>query len=190
VIDTVVFAATSFGLLALPGPTNVLLASAGATSGKRALPLVIIQAATYFVVVGSLVLLTGRFRASAPVLIPTLKFACAAWLFWTGVALWRNHAKALCDVGRIRARTVLLTTLLNPKGMVIAFGLMPPEAATTALLISNLSVLAMIATTTGCLWMAVGAALGRVGAAPYAEKTTGVVLGAFSVFLIFITVYQ
>jgi threonine/homoserine/homoserine lactone efflux protein len=182
-LDTFAFAATSTLLLAAPGPTNALLASAGAVGG-RALPLLVAEAAGYVIAVGSLVLLAGPVLSVAPVLVVALKSVAAAWLFWTGLSFWRGRAQNLRTGGLVRAHTLFVTTLLNPKSLVIAFGLMPPAAAGYQTLILHLAGLVSLTTLTGCLWIAGGGVLARAGAAPYAAKATAVALGAFGVFIL------
>jgi threonine/homoserine/homoserine lactone efflux protein len=183
-LDAVTFAATSLVLLAAPGPTNALLASAGALAGRRALPLVVAVAAGYILAVGSLVLLAGPVLANKPMMIVALKFTAAAWLFWTALSLWRGGAKRFDINGPVRARTVFITTLLNPKSLVIAFGLMPPVVAGPATMIGHLAAIVALAIASGGVWIAGGAGLARVGAAPYVAKATAVTLGTFGAFLI------
>jgi threonine/homoserine/homoserine lactone efflux protein len=182
--DAVVFALTCLLLLAAPGPTNALLASAGATGTRRALSLLAAEAGGYLIAVGSLTLLAGSILTVAPVLVIALKSAAAAWLFWTGLSFWRTGMKHFTQPGLVQPRTVFITTLLNPKSLVIAFGLMPPATAGTGTLIAHLAILLSLATLTGCIWIVGGTALARAGAAPYAAKATAVVLSAFGFLLL------
>jgi threonine/homoserine/homoserine lactone efflux protein len=78
---------------------------------------------------------------------------------------------------------VFVTTLLNPKSLVIAFGLMPPAAGLAAL-VGHLAALAFLSMVTGGFWIAGGSALARAGAAPYVARATAVVLGGFGALLI------
>ena len=182
-LDAVPFAATSLVLLAAPGPTNALLASAGASAGRRALPLVATVAAGYIIAVGALLLLAGPVLANKPIMIAALKFTAAAWLFWTAVSLWRGSAKCFDINGPVRAKTVFVTTLLNPKSLVIAFGLMPPVAAGYETMIGHLAAIVALAIASGSIWIAGGAGLARAGATPYVAKATAVTLGMFGLFL-------
>jgi len=92
-LDAVAFAAASLVLLVAPGPTNALLAAAGATSGRDAFSLLAAEAAGYVIAVGSLVLLVGPVLAAAPIVVIALKCIAAAWLFWSGLSLWRGGGK-------------------------------------------------------------------------------------------------
>jgi threonine/homoserine/homoserine lactone efflux protein len=130
------------------------------------------------------VLLAGPVLAAAPVLVIALKSAAAAWLFSTCLFFWRGSAQNLPIGGLVRAQTVFVMTLLNPKSLVIAFGIMPPAAAGFQTLIAHLAGLVSLTTLTGCLWIVGGAGLARAGATPYAAKATAVALGAFGVFLL------
>jgi threonine/homoserine/homoserine lactone efflux protein len=183
-LDAVGFVVPSLLLLAAPGPTNVLLASAGAVSRRGAGSLLIAEAAGYVISVGLLVLLAGPLLTAAPVLVIALKSVAAAWLFWTSLSFWRGSSGTLQIGGLVRSRAVFITTLLNPKTLVIAFGLMPPAAAGYQSLVGHLVGLAFMTTLTGLIWIAGGLALARAGAAPYAAKATAIVLSGFSVFLI------
>jgi threonine/homoserine/homoserine lactone efflux protein len=109
-LDAVAFAAASLVLLAAPGPTNALLATAGATLGRGALLLLTAEAAGYVIAVGSLVLLAGPVLAAAPILVIASKCAVAAWLCWSGLSLWRGSAQNLRKDGLVRAQTVFVTT--------------------------------------------------------------------------------
>jgi threonine/homoserine/homoserine lactone efflux protein len=173
----------SLALLASPGPTNILLASAGATAGRGALSLLTAEVAGYVVSVGALVMVVGPALAAMPIIFVGLKFVVAAWLLWTASSLWRSGAKNVRADRSITPHTVLITTLLNPKTMVIAFGLMPPAAAGVAPFLSHLAGVAALTALTGGFWIGGGAALARVGAAPYACKTSALTLGAFGAFL-------
>jgi threonine/homoserine/homoserine lactone efflux protein len=55
---------------------------------------------------------------------------------------------------------VLLTTLLNPKGIIFAFLLLPLQAGLPELL-PRLAVIALQILTAGAAWLALGATLGR-----------------------------
>jgi threonine/homoserine/homoserine lactone efflux protein len=183
-LDALAFGATSFVLLAAPGPTNALLASAGVTGSRGALSLLTAEAAGYVVAVAVLVLLAGPVLAQTPALVIVLKSAAAAWLLWTGLSFWRGSAQDINKGDLVRPQTVFVTTLLNPKSLVIAFGLMPPAAAGYQALIAHLAGLMTLTTLTGCIWIAGGAALGRAGATPYAARATAMTLGAFGVFIL------
>jgi len=182
--DAVTFAAATFALLAAPGPTNVLLASAGATVGRRALFLLPAEAAGYVVAIGLLVLLAGPVLAASPLFLVALKFAVAGWLFCASISLWRRGARRLRAGPLVEARAVFVTTLLNPKGLVVAFVLMPATADGYEALIGRLAGLSALTALTGALWIAGGTALARAGAAPYAARTTAAMLGGFAAFLV------
>jgi threonine/homoserine/homoserine lactone efflux protein len=183
-LEAITFAATSLVLLAAPGPTNALLASAGATVGRGAVSFLAAVAAGYVIAIGSLVLLAGQVLATKPTIIVAFKFTAAAWLLWTAMSLWRGSTKSLCVNGPVRAQTVFITTLLNPKSLVIAFGLMPPVAAGYETMIGHLAGITSLTILSGCFWIAGGAVLARVGVAPYVAKATAVTLGTFGALLI------
>lgn len=127
--DALTFLATAAALLAAPGPTNALLAASGVSVGlRRSLALVACVVAGYALSITTLAVLVGPvLRASPPVAL-ALRLACGLWLALNALTLWRGGAAApgAAVVGPWR---VFVTTLLNPKGAVLAFAVLPHLAA-------------------------------------------------------------
>jgi len=116
----------TLALLAAPGPTNALLALAGAQQGPRqAIRLVPLVAATYLATILPLAALGAGLFARWPGAGGAIRFAAALWLLALARSLWRADPPGAAPRG-ITARQALLTTLLNPKALVIAFVLLPP----------------------------------------------------------------
>ena len=120
----VLFAVSVLTLLAVPGPTNTLLAGAGATRGLRAsLVLLIGELAGYVIAIATL-----RWALGAVVNQPgtqvLLKSAVVAYLAFLAIRLWQappNRGSTAFTV-----RRVFVTTLLNPKGFIFAIFIFPP----------------------------------------------------------------
>lgn len=175
-----VFAGSCFLLLAAPGPTNALLMEAGVRRGLSAAGLLGAVAAGYACSVGGALLALGPAIAACPLVATVLKGVCAVWLLRTAVVLWRRPAQAqTSDFG---FRTVFTTTLLNPKGLVVAFGLMP-ETTGAWTLAAHLAAFATMAPVVGSAWLALGASLRRSPGARYAPRAAALVLGGFGVAL-------
>lgn len=123
------FVAATVVMLAIPGPTILLVIgqSLGA-GGRAALPLVA------GVALGDLTAMTlslaglGALLAASAALFTVLKFAGAAYLVWLGVKLWRAPVEdgALPPVTARRAfRDAYVVTALNPKGIAFFVAFVP-----------------------------------------------------------------
>jgi threonine/homoserine/homoserine lactone efflux protein len=123
------FVAATVVMLAIPGPTILLVIgqSLGA-GGRSALPLVA------GVALGDLTAMTlslaglGALLATSATLFTALKFAGAAYLVWLGVKLWRApvEAAAAAPVSARRAmRDAYVVTALNPKGIAFFVAFVP-----------------------------------------------------------------
>ena len=78
-------------ILGTPGPTNTLLATAGATAGLRAsLPLLLAELSGYLISIGLIRAVLGPILAAVPMLAIVLKVAVAAYLVWIAVEVWRK----------------------------------------------------------------------------------------------------
>ncbi|KAA2235001.1 lysine transporter LysE [Salinarimonas soli] len=151
-------------LLATPGPTNTLLAASGALVGaRRSLVLVPAEIAGYLTGIGALLLVVGPALAGLPPLGAALKLAAGAYLARSSFVLWRGGGAgpASARVAVASPQRVLVTTLLNPKALVFAFGIFPTvDPLTAAPLFAGLVALAALG------WILVGAWLGRAAGAP------------------------
>jgi threonine/homoserine/homoserine lactone efflux protein len=175
-------------LLLTPGPTNTLLAVAGAERGwGRAVRLIPAELGGYLCTVVPLTLAGARLLEHAPVARTVLTLGAALWVGWLAVAMWRLPAIAGGSV-TVTARRVAVTTLLNPKALV--FGLLILPAAEAGRQAANLVLFAGEAVAVAMLWAALGAGLRarRPGAPPGLppawRRGTSVLLGAMSLWLL------
>jgi threonine/homoserine/homoserine lactone efflux protein len=171
-------------VLAAPGPTNALLAAAGAARAPigavRAIGAVL---SGYLVAVAVLRLVGAPIGAALPVLVPLVKIALAGWLAVIGFGLWRHDPDAGSS-GPIDARHLFGTTLLNPKAAIFAFGFFPAatDAPTLAVWFGCLAV--AVAGSAGLWW-----SLGRlarpqtVGGTRLVPKIASLVLVGFGLAL-------
>ena len=175
----------TLAVLGTPGPTNTLLATAGAMGGvRRSLPLVPAEAAGYSISILTLGLVLGPAVAGAPALAGALRAAVGAYLLLLAVRLWRGGRAALATGAPVTPGRVFLTTLLNPKAVVFALGVVPFGAPRVwPYLLGFLLLLVSVAAG----WIAAGAALGGVadgrgwgGAVP---RVGAAAVGAFAVLL-------
>ncbi|MGE6780990.1 LysE family translocator [Ensifer adhaerens] len=119
------FALAALVLLATPGPTNTLLWLSGASAGfRRSLPLLAGELGGYLAVIVPSVALLAPFLAAHPQLGLALRLAAAAWVLYLAYALWTTDAERSEGVV-ISIRQVFITTLLNPKALIVALVLLP-----------------------------------------------------------------
>lgn len=154
------FTASCF-LLALPGPTNTLLATSGAGVGiLRSLHLLAAELAGYLLAIALLRLALGPIVSDIPIASLVLRVAVTIYILCLAVMLWRFRARELRSGAPVMFGHVLLTTLLNPKAMVFAFLLLPSPAGLLELL-PWLLLIALQIVTAGAAWVTFGATLGR-----------------------------
>jgi threonine/homoserine/homoserine lactone efflux protein len=137
--DPFLFVLAVLALLATPGPTNTLLATAGALHGpRRALRLIPAEIAGYWISVGLLMALAGPAVAGHPLITASLQACAALWLAVSARRLWREGNQAsFAGRSSIDATRVFVTTLLNPKALIFAFAILPsghPHVAVLGLL--------------------------------------------------------
>lgn len=157
----IAFVSAVLALLLAPGPTNTLIAVAGAQGGwRRVTRLLPAELLGYLVVIVPLAWFGSALLAQAPALAAGLQLAAAAWVMLLAVRLWRSGPGA--DAGaEVTARKVLLTTMLNPKALI--FGLVLLPAADHAEFAPKLALFAAMVVAVALVWGAAGA-LTRAGA--------------------------
>ncbi|WP_025034287.1 LysE family translocator [Bradyrhizobium sp. DOA9] len=154
------FTATYF-LLAVPGPTNTLLATSGAGAGiSRSLPLLAAELCGYLLAIAVLRLALGPLISDIPIAALVLRVAVTIYILCLAVMLWRVNTRELRGGAAVTFGQVLLTTLLNPKALVFAFLLLPLGAGPLELL-PWLGMIALQILTAGAAWIILGAMLGR-----------------------------
>ena len=122
--DPIAFALAVLALLVVPGPTNTLLAGAGATGGlRRSLPLLLGELAGYNIAIAALRQTLGAVANETSSAQLFLKCAVAAYLVFLAIRLWQ--APLTRDASGFTLRRVFVTTLLNPKGLIFALFIFP-----------------------------------------------------------------
>lgn len=145
-------------LLVTPGPTNTLLALAGARQGMRAaLRLLPAELLGYLMAVVPLSLARLWVDPMAGPLALVVQIAAAIWVATLALKLARPPALGASGSSEVTGRRVLLTTLLNPKGLVVALVLMSPPGSAQHL--AELGVFAVTVPLIGFGWMRLGAFL-------------------------------
>jgi len=150
-------------LLAVPGPTNTLLATSGAAIGmRRSLGLVPAEIGGYWLAIGILMLIVGPLAAQHPIVPILSKIVASLYLAWSALALWRHAAReALPGGAPVSVKRVFVTTLLNPKALIFAFVIFPRDPASLPGFAALFSVLVV---GVACGWIALGSFLSRSAA--------------------------
>jgi threonine/homoserine/homoserine lactone efflux protein len=185
-LDPLAFVLAVAVLLATPGPTNTLLATAAARQGIRAsLPLLVAELAGYLTSVTIARVLLAPVFEVWPTLRPVLVLVLAFWLTFVAVRLWQSGTGFVADKAprRIGHATVFITTCLNPKALVFAFVVLPFGTPQIALALVAFASLTMAA---GTVWIVFGASLSALLAerAPVlVPRAAAISLSAFAILI-------
>ncbi|MBY5410833.1 threonine transporter RhtB [Rhizobium leguminosarum] len=177
------FAAGVFMLLILPGPTNAILAMASQdlTVG-RAIGLLATVISAYLAVVLLASGFAGSLLRDHPVVSQGVKLVSASWVLYLALRLSGIGSSRVEAVG---VRQLAVTTLLNPKSLIIGLTMVPPtqEVATT----SAIAILASVLLAVSSIWLLVGRViLGQKKRIPSLVRRCGsATLAAFSAVLMF-----
>ncbi|MFC5323450.1 LysE family translocator [Bradyrhizobium oligotrophicum] len=160
-MDLLTFIAAAIALLATPGPTNTLLATAGASRGARASAhLLLAEWAGYLLAILMLRMVLGPVVAAAPLVGHALRIVVVLYLLHLAVALWRHGSGGTTDAAPVTLRRVFVTTLFNPKAIIFAFTLLPATGDLTELL-PWFAALGLSTAMIGSGWILLGATLRR-----------------------------
>jgi threonine/homoserine/homoserine lactone efflux protein len=140
-------------LLAAPGPTNTILALAGAGSSRSPAGLLAAELAGYAVAIGLSGLVLLPIIASWPPAETIIKLAVAAYLILAAVRLWRTPFDLATRGAVVGARDVFLATLLNPKGLIVAVAVLPLSDPSLPL---HAALFALLVVATGASWFWLG----------------------------------
>ncbi|WP_196258978.1 LysE family translocator [Pelagibacterium limicola] len=173
-------------LLATPGPTNTLVAAGGAGRGVAgAMPLLIGELAGYGLAITFWTEIVGAAASVQPSVLIVSKLAASAFLVWSSVKLWKIAGTDCLPGNGIAVRRVFLTTLLNPKALVLAFGIFPPVGFVSRL--PYFAAFSVLVTVTAIGWMTFGALLRRSGMERLTlrgiDRIAAVVLTVFAVLV-------
>lgn len=156
--DPRLFLLAILAVLFTPGPTNTLLASGGAVRGWRGgLPLVVAELCGYLVTVDLVGFLLRPVILAFPPLGTALRIAVALYLVWAAIRLWRHVASLEAARAAVPWRSVFVATLLNPKGLVFALGIIPFGSPMIAGYLGAFAASVLLA---GVCWVGVGHVIG------------------------------
>jgi threonine/homoserine/homoserine lactone efflux protein len=152
--DPILFLLAATALLAAPGPTNTLLATAGAERGLRAsLSLVGAALAAYLIAVAVYRFALGHVLSAYPLIGAGLKVAVALYVVWLAIRLWRSSTAV--DRRPVGIQEVFVATLLNPKAFIAALTILPSGTGT----LPHLPAFAAIVVAAATGWVLLGSAI-------------------------------
>lgn len=188
-LDTwLAFVAATAVMLAIPGPTILLVIGQSLGGGTRAAaPLVA------GVALGDLTAMTlslaglGALLAASATLFGVLKFAGAAYLVWLGIRMWRapvEHGATAPVTARRAFREAYVVTALNPKGIAFFVAFVPlfvdaarPFAPQAAVLVATfVSMAAVNASLYALLASRLSGAVGRASVRRVFNRAGGTLL--------------
>jgi threonine/homoserine/homoserine lactone efflux protein len=175
--DPIQFALAVAIILATPGPTNTLLLTAGATSGLRALRLVAAEVLGYLITILIVGYLIGDRVQHVPSAAMALRIIVSVYLLYLAVRLWHTGLQPSATQRLIGFRDVLVTTMLNPKALLFALGIIPVHATGVAVYFAAFVAMVIGA---GSGWALLGVALAR-GLLPKASTHLVPRLGAVAI---------
>ena len=161
-IDTshALFALEVLGVLAIPGPTNSLLFVSGVSRGFRAsLNLILAEVGAYIISISLLVFALEPATRTHSTLPQLLRVVCSLYLAQMAVGLWRSGGREAQGSHPITVLRVFLTTLMNPKNLIFAFGIFPTPSAGSSEMLPYLAGFSAICTGVASGWIAAGAML-------------------------------
>ena len=170
------FLLATAALLLAPGPTNALAALAAAQGDRsRLVPITAAALLGYVVAVVPLALLGGELVERWPRAPGALKLAAALWLLVLAARLWRGPVAAARPAS---PRAVFVTTLLNPKALIVALVLLP--AITDPRFAAHFALFALTVIAATLVWGTLGTFL---AAGPRGPHRTGLLERTASVWL-------
>lgn len=171
-------------LLLTPGPTNTLMLVAGSEGGwRRVAALIPVEVAAYLSVIFPVAALSDLMLGQLAWARPALAAGAALWVLFLAYRLWQPQA-AIAGQHSITALRLAVTTLLNPKALLMGIALLPASGPTTAAWFTLAGCIAVAAAA----WGGIGIVLPRAGlAAPglsLLRKAAAVWLAGLSVMLL------
>lgn len=167
IIDTnqTIFIFEVLGVLAIPGPTNSLLFVSGVSRGFQAsLNLILAEVVAYLISISLLLFVLEPVARTHSTVNQLIRVACSLYLVHLAIWLWRSGGHAAPKTHPITARRVFLTTLMNPKNLIFAFGIFPAASAGSSGMLPYLAEFSAICTGVATGWIAAGALLHSRGA--------------------------
>ena len=147
------FALGAFTLLILPGPTNALLVMA--SHGLSRIGLLEVLAAVVFAYLAIIIPVSsvaGPFLHAHPLALQVVKAISAVWVLYLAFKLWGRSTVASAEFAG--PRHVFVTTLLNPKAIIIGLTIIP--SAQDGIALGTMMAFVAVALSTSLIWLTAG----------------------------------
>ena len=184
--DFAIFTASSSVLLFMPGPTNAVMMASGAASGlRKSLPMTFVALAGYSAAVGILLSLGELAADHGQDVSLMLKATAAAVMAVIAFKLWVSTVPRVSIPSKPSSAGIFALTLFNPKGLILAFGIMQP-IGNLADLVSKVMVLGALVVLSAASWIIVGTATRNLPAVPshWIARMASVVLACFTLYFL------
>jgi threonine/homoserine/homoserine lactone efflux protein len=182
---TLLFITMTMTILVTPGPTNTLLATAGATAGPyRAARLILAEALGYCISIAAIGFLVRPLVLRDPSIQTYLRAAAVLFLLYMAWHLFRDRTRGVAAKSSVTWSRVFTTTLLNPKAFIFALVVIPFGTPYVGM---YLVLFVCILLPISAAWILVGTLLGqaahRENRERLARRLCAGVLGIFAVAL-------
>jgi len=170
-------------LLLAPGPTNTLVMLAGAERGfLPALRLIPVEVAAYLSAVLPFLWIGAAFPAEAAMVRPLVALLAANWVLRLAWVMWQAPP-VTGGVQMVTARRLFVTTLLNPKAIIMGVVLLPAAEDTPrlAILTTLIAAVASVWALAGCF---LPGAAGGAGLPPLLRRGVALWLAGLSVMIV------
>ena len=155
-----IFLLEVLAVLAIPGPTNSLLFVSGVTRGfRKSLNLIPAEVTAYLISLSFLILVIEPASRDHSTVTQLLRVICSLYLAYVALWLWRSGTQDIDVSHPITFLRVLLTTLVNPKNLILAFGIFPTPPAASSEILPYLGSFSAICMGVAASWIAAGALL-------------------------------
>jgi threonine/homoserine/homoserine lactone efflux protein len=187
--DPVSFALAVLLVLATPGPTNTLLATAAATRGLRNCFLLMpAEIAGYMISIGTLLTVVRPLAQTSSLTGMALRAVCACYLLYLAWTLWGGMTGRQQPSKFVGPRHVFVTTLLNPKAVVFAFLIFPEPSSPQWVQLRAFGLFIGVCMVVCAGWLTLGATIrSRAGffITPYGfQRGAAVALAIFAVVMV------
>ncbi|AWV05200.1 LysE family translocator [Burkholderia sp. JP2-270] len=172
-------------VLATPGPTNTLLLSSGIKVGfRQSSPLLVAEALGYGFAISLWGFFLTTFATTRPWLYDALKLGSSAYIFYLALQLWKSPHLEDIQSGTIGFRDMFVATSMNPKALLFATAIFPPQAfVLVPFYFCSIAVFTALTVTIGSMWLTIGGVL--TARRSLATHTGALLRGASVVLLMF-----
>ncbi|QFT30999.1 Homoserine/homoserine lactone efflux protein [Labrenzia sp. THAF82] len=186
----VAYVAATLIVLAVPGPTIMLVVSYALSQGRKSAAASVMGVGLGDATAAIVSLMgLGAILATSATAFAILKWIGAAYLVWLGIKMWRSRPAALGphEVEDVPAKKIFwhayVVTALNPKGIVFFMAFLPhfiaPQAAVTPQLILLGSTFVILGILNAAIYALAAAAIGTKLRSPSLMRLVNRIGGGF-----------